>query len=104
DFGTGYASIVSLLKLKPRRLKIDRQLVMPVTESDSGRQLMASIVDIGHSLGIGVIAEGVETPEHARIATDLGCDILQGYAFAKPLRPNQIERFIASWQAKTRAA
>jgi diguanylate cyclase (GGDEF)-like protein len=104
DFGTGYASIVSLLKLKPRRLKIDRQLVMPVTESESGRQLMASIVDIGHSLGIGVVAEGVETPEHARIATDLGCDILQGYAFAKPLSPNQIERFIANWQSKTRAA
>jgi EAL domain-containing protein (putative c-di-GMP-specific phosphodiesterase class I) len=98
DFGTGYASIVSLLKLRPRRLKIDRQLIMPVVASESQRQLVASIVDIGHSLGIGVVAEGVETLEHAAIAADLGCDILQGYAFAKPLSPTQIERFLAKHQ------
>jgi diguanylate cyclase (GGDEF)-like protein len=106
DFGTGYASIVSLLKLKPRRLKIDRQLVMPVTETESQRQLVASIVDIGHSLGIGVVAEGVETEEHARIATELGCDALQGYAFSKPLSPADLERFLADWQRrdKSRAA
>ena len=104
DFGTGYASIVSLMKLKPRRLKIDRQLVMPVVESESQRQLIASIVDIGHSLGISVIAEGVETLEHARIVTELHCDALQGYAFAKPLSPTSIERFVANWQEKTRAA
>jgi diguanylate cyclase (GGDEF)-like protein len=98
DFGTGYASIVSLMKLRPTRLKIDRQLVLPVVESESQRQLIASIVDIGHSLGIAVVAEGVETLEHGRIAADLGCDILQGYAFAKPLSPNAIERFIAKRQ------
>mgnify|MGYP001077773004 CR=1 FL=1 len=105
DFGTGYASIVSLLKLRPRRLKIDRQLVMPVVESESQRQLIASIVDIGHSLGIGVVAEGVETDEHARIVTDLQADVLQGYAFARPLSPNSLERFLANWQdRKIRAA
>ena len=106
DFGTGYASIVSLLKLRPRRLKIDRQLVMPVVESESQRQLIASIVDIGHSLGIGVVAEGVETDEHARIVTELQADTLQGYAFAKPLSPTSLERFVANWQdkAKVRAA
>ena len=108
DFGTGYASIVSLLKLQPRRLKIDRQLVMPVVESEGQRQLISSIVDIGHSLGIGVVAEGVETDEHSRIVTSLGADVLQGYAFAKPLSPASLERFVAQWQAKhasqTRAA
>ena len=106
DFGTGYASIVSLLRLKPRRLKIDRQLMMPVVESEGQRQLIASIVDIGHSLGIGVVAEGVETEDHARIATELEADILQGYAFAKPLSPAALERFAAPWPArhKPRAA
>ena len=98
DFGTGYASSVSLLKLRPRRLKIDRQLVAPVVESEGQRQLIASIVDIGHSLGISVVAEGVETLEHGRIVAELGCDALQGYAFAKPLSPSQIERFIADRQ------
>jgi diguanylate cyclase (GGDEF)-like protein len=104
DFGTGYASIVSLLKLQPRRLKIDRQLLLPVRESEAQRRLISSIVDIGHSLGIGVIAEGVETDDHARIATELDCDILQGYAFSKPLPPAQFERFVANWQAKVQAA
>ena len=104
DFGTGYASIVSLMKLKPRRLKIDRQLVMPVVASENQRQLIASIVDIGHSLGIGVVAEGVETLEHASIVTTLGCDTLQGYAFAKPLSPSQIERFVAKHQEQGAAA
>ena len=102
DFGTGYASIVSLLKLRPRRLKIDRQLIMPVVESESQRQLIASIVDIGHSLGISVVAEGVETKEHARIVSELQADTLQGYAFAKPLNPSSLERFVANWQEKTK--
>ena len=92
------------MKLRPNRLKIDRQLVMPVVESESQRQLIASIVDIGHSLGIGIVAEGVESDEHARIVTELQCDTLQGYAFAKPLNPANFERFVANWQAKTKAA
>jgi EAL domain-containing protein (putative c-di-GMP-specific phosphodiesterase class I) len=102
DFGTGYASIVSLLKLKPRRLKIDRQLVVPITDSEGQRQLIGSIVDIGHSLGIGVIAEGVETDEHAEMLTALGCDALQGYAFSRPLSPPDLERFVAKWQSGAR--
>ena len=84
DFGTGHASIVSLLKLKPRRLKIDRQLVTPIVESPAQRQLVGSIIEIGKSLGIEVVAEGVETMEHARMLKELGCDLLQGYAFARP--------------------
>ena len=100
DFGTGYASIVSLLKLKPSRLKIDRQLMMPVTESKGQQALIASIVDIGHSLGIGVVAEGVETDEHAHIATALRCDALQGYAFSKPLPGADFQTFVADWEAE----
>lgn len=93
DFGTGYASIVSLLKLTPRRLKIDRQLVIPILTSAKQRQLVASIIDIGTSLGIEVIAEGVETMEHARILKDLGCHGLQGYAFARPMSANDLANF-----------
>ncbi|HTO33732.1 MAG TPA: EAL domain-containing protein [Pararhizobium sp.] len=93
DFGTGYASIVSLLKLTPRRLKIDRQLVLPILTSAKQRQLVASIIDIGVSLGIEVIAEGVETMEHARILRELGCYGLQGYAFARPMSANDLANF-----------
>ncbi len=96
DFGTGYASIVSLQKLHPRRLKIDRQLVNPIIEEPAQRQLVASIVDIGKSMDIEIVAEGVETREHANILRDLGCDILQGYAFARPMDAKAFEVFVAS--------
>ncbi|GLQ11281.1 diguanylate cyclase [Devosia yakushimensis] len=95
DFGTGYASIVSLQKLRPARLKIDRQLVDPILDDAGQRQLLASIVDIGKSMGISVIAEGVETMAHAAILAELGCDILQGYAFARPMSRNDLETFLA---------
>lgn len=99
DFGTGYASIVSLQKLRPRRLKIDRQLVKPIIDQPAQRQLVASIVDIGKSMDIEIVAEGVETMQHAVILRDLGCDILQGYAFAKPMSREALECFLKqnSW-------
>ena len=95
DFGTGYASIVSLTKLKPRRLKIDRQLVLPIVRLETQRRLVQSIVEIGKALDIEVVAEGVETMEHARMLRDLGCEILQGYVFAKPMPAEELERFIS---------
>jgi diguanylate cyclase (GGDEF)-like protein len=85
DFGTGHTSIVSLLKLKPKRLKIDRQLVQPIIASSQERALVSSIIEIARSLGVETVAEGVETAAHAELLRDLGCDILQGYAFSRPL-------------------
>ncbi|RWD03392.1 MAG: EAL domain-containing protein [Mesorhizobium sp.] len=96
DFGTGYASIVSLLKLQPRRLKIDRQLITPITGSTAQRRLVSSIIEIGKSLGIEVVAEGVETMDHARILKELGCDILQGYAFGAPMDAKTFKAFAQS--------
>ncbi len=94
DFGTGYASIVSLLKLSPARLKIDRQFVTPITSSVEKRRLVSSIVDMGKSLGIEVVAEGVETMKQSKILRDLGCDVLQGYAFARPMPVAQLDEFV----------
>ncbi|WP_210257151.1 EAL domain-containing protein [Devosia sp. MC1541] len=94
DFGTGYASIVSLQKLRPRRLKIDRQLVAPIVDSLSQRRLVDSIVDIGKSMDIDIVAEGVETMEHAAVLRDLGCDILQGYALGRPMSREMLESFL----------
>ncbi|MCV9963107.1 EAL domain-containing protein [Pararhizobium sp. BT-229] len=92
DFGTGHTSIVSLLKIKPKRLKIDRQLVAPILQSRNEQALIRSIIEIGRSLGIETVAEGVETMAHAEMLGLLGCDLLQGYAFARPL---SFERFVA---------
>ena len=85
DFGTGHTSIVGVLKLKPQRLKIDRQLVMPILKSPQERALVRSIIDIARSLGVETVAEGVESMQHATMLRELGCDLLQGYAFARPL-------------------
>ncbi len=85
DFGSGRASISALINVSPDRLKIDRSLVQPLGENQSGRQLIKGIVDIARSMNIGVTAEGVESMTQADILRDLGCDILQGYVFARPI-------------------
>jgi diguanylate cyclase (GGDEF)-like protein len=100
DFGSGYASIVSLTKIKPRRLKIDRQLITPIVHSAAQRRLVRSIVEIGRSLDIEVAAEGVETMEHAALLRDLGCSILQGYAFAKPMPAEDLEARLQTRQRR----
>ncbi|KAA3510020.1 EAL domain-containing protein [Agrobacterium rosae] len=96
DFGTGHASIIGLLKVNPSTLKVDRELVRLAPQSTEQRKLLSSIIDIGHSLGIKVVAEGVETAEHIRILQDMGCDSLQGYALCRPLPAHQIQSFVAA--------
>ncbi len=99
DFGTGHASIVSLIELGPKSLKIDRKLIAPLQASGSQCRLVASIIEIGHSQGISIVAEGVETLAQAEILRGLGCQTLQGYAFSKPLSAENFIAFAAGWQA-----
>jgi diguanylate cyclase (GGDEF)-like protein len=85
DFGTGHASILSLQYLKPKRLKIDREFIFPIVEHEDQRQLVKNIIELSKPFNVEVVAEGVESLEHARILNEMGCDILQGYAFCKPI-------------------
>jgi diguanylate cyclase (GGDEF)-like protein/PAS domain S-box-containing protein len=94
DFGTGHASIVSLLKTGPGTLKIDRELIAPLTRTIEQRRLVGSIIEMGRSLGIKVIGEGVETMAHVRILKRLGCDVLQGFALARPMAADKIGAFV----------
>jgi diguanylate cyclase (GGDEF)-like protein/PAS domain S-box-containing protein len=94
DFGTGHASIISLVRLRPKRFKLDRQFLETLTTSSSQRRLVRSIIDIGKSLGITVVAEGVEQVEQGHILRELGCDILQGFAFAPPMAAAAFEQFL----------
>ncbi len=84
DFGSGHASLIGLVRLKPKRLKIDRQLVTDVVESAEQRRVVGSIVEIAKALDVEVIAEGVETEAHAVTLSRLGCDSLQGFALGYP--------------------
>jgi len=94
DFGTGHASIVSLLRLKPDRLKIDRALVEHMEGSQTQAQLMTSIIEIGHLLGISITAEGVENDRQIAMLQAIGCDELQGYALARPMTSDQLIAFL----------
>lgn len=95
DFGTGHTSFVSLLKLNPRRFKIDRQLIAPIAESLEQRRLVASIIEIGKTLKIQVVAEGVETLAQANILRAIGCDFLQGYLFGRPMAADDLAGSLA---------
>lgn len=96
DFGTGHASIISLLELSPKRLKIDRRLVLPLLESAAQQSLVRSLIDIGKVRDIETVAEGVETAAHAELLRQLGCHVLQGYAFAKPMAADDFIAFVKS--------
>lgn len=91
DFGTGHASIAGLLQLSPHRLKIDRSIVIPAVQNQKQRSLIRSIVEIGRYLNVQVVAEGVETQDHIQLCQELECDILQGYALARPVSKSDFE-------------
>lgn len=89
DFGTQNASLLALMTIKPRRVKIARELIQPMLDSKEQQLLVQTIIDLSKSWSIDVIAEGVETERHINLLTEMGCDIFQGFAFAKPLsRPD----------------
>ncbi|MGR9276419.1 putative bifunctional diguanylate cyclase/phosphodiesterase [Rhizobium leguminosarum] len=96
DFGSGHASLIGLVKLRPKRLKIDRQLVTEVVSSAEQRRVVGSIVEIAKALDVEVIAEGIETEAHAVVLAQLGCDGLQGYAFGYPAPAAETDRLFSS--------
>ena len=99
DFGSGHASVLGLLDVKPRRFKIDRQVIRDIHESASTRSLVRSIIGIGKSLDMGVLAEGIETAAHVVEIQKTDCDHLQGYALAKPMAVENLYEFLRekSW-------
>jgi diguanylate cyclase (GGDEF)-like protein len=85
DFGTGYSSMVHLRRLPVDELKIDRSFVLGMTTMPADAVLVRTAIDLGHNLGLTVVAEGVEGLEHADALRDLGCDVAQGYHYARPM-------------------
>lgn len=98
DFGSGHASIVGLLQLRPDVMKLDQRLVMPIDRDPKAIVTVRALVEIGRSQGIKITAEGVETEQHAKILADLGVDTLQGYLFARPLPVDALRSFLRDQQ------
>ncbi|GAA1412565.1 putative bifunctional diguanylate cyclase/phosphodiesterase [Catellatospora coxensis] len=93
DFGTGYANLANLRSLPVHTLKLARQFVTPFA-GDTGRvdaAMVDTIVRLAHGLGLGVIAEGVETPEQADTVRRLGCDLIQGFRYGRPQAPQAVD-------------
>jgi diguanylate cyclase (GGDEF)-like protein/PAS domain S-box-containing protein len=101
DFGTGHASITSLLSLQPDGLKLDRSLVAGVKGMQlPSEDLLRALIEIGRASQIMITAEGIETEHQAQLLERLGCDILQGYLFAKPMN----EEDLMEWLKVARSA
>jgi len=94
DFGTGYSSLSYLQRLPVDILKIDRTFVSGVAGSAEESALARAIVNLGQTLGLETIAEGIETPEQLAALRELGCQLGQGYHFARPLGPAAVDALL----------
>jgi diguanylate cyclase len=85
DFGTGHSSLAALRRLPAAELKIDRAFVSDLASSEQARSIVAAVLKMAKTLGLRVVAEGVETEAQRDLLVEMGCDELQGYLFAKPM-------------------
>ncbi|HME38705.1 MAG TPA: EAL domain-containing protein [Steroidobacteraceae bacterium] len=85
DFGTGYSSLSHLARMPVHEVKIDRSFVQGLESDPEFASVVRSAIDMGHGLGLKVVAEGIETEESAARLRDFGCDVAQGYLYAKPM-------------------
>jgi EAL domain-containing protein (putative c-di-GMP-specific phosphodiesterase class I) len=95
DFGTGYSSMAYLKILPVDEIKVDRSFVRDMATDHSNYVLVESTVDLGHNLGLVVVAEGVEDEPTVSALQGLGCDIAQGYHYARPLPAVDFAEFLA---------
>ncbi len=104
DFGTGYSSLAYLSKLPAQEIKIDQSFVMRMNENKSDALIVKATIDLGHNLGLKVIAEGVEDEEVWHRLKQMGCDILQGYFFSRPLEIDDLYKYLQESLWKPKAA
>lgn len=95
DFGTGYSSLSQLSSLPASTLKIDRAFVSKVAEDSSSEPIIEAIIALGHSLGMKIVAEGVETESQRDFLKCKGCDVAQGFWYSKPLNEGDMRKSLS---------
>ncbi len=94
DFGTGFSSLSYIKLLPANKIKIDRSFIKAVIENRSDAAITQGVISMAHHLGLEVVAEGVETEAHAAFLRKNQCDLLQGFAFARPMPFADLESFL----------
>ncbi|MGQ0835656.1 MAG: putative bifunctional diguanylate cyclase/phosphodiesterase [Gammaproteobacteria bacterium] len=94
DFGTGYSSLAHLSRLPVDELKIDRSLIRDIHLREDDATILTSTIELGHNMGLKVVAEGVERAEHWNLLRGMGCDLAQGYLISPPLPKEQVVDFV----------
>ncbi len=95
DFGTGYSSLSYLKQLPASEIKIDKSFVQDMLTDENDAVIVKAIIDLGHNLGLNVVAEGVENSETSSRLKSLGCDVLQGYYFSKPVKSDRFLKWLS---------
>ena len=98
DFGSGYSSLNMLTSMPIDALKMDKAFIRNIKPGNKEMELVTLVLKIAQTLGVPVIAEGVETEEEYMLLKKAGCDIIQGYYFSKPIAPEEFEKFKAAGQ------
>lgn len=104
DFGTGHSSLSYLRRFEVDHLKIDRSFVAGIGNGSSDETIVKAIIAMGHSLGLTVVAEGVENREQFEFLRDHKCDRAQGYLFSRPVDAQTLETLLDSWRGTAQAA
>jgi diguanylate cyclase (GGDEF)-like protein len=104
DFGTGFSSLASLKGLPVDEIKIDRSFVTHMDGVESDAVIVRSTIDLGHNLGLRVVAEGVETAVAWDLLADLRCDLAQGFYLSRPMPAEDVPRWIRDWARGDRRA
>ena len=94
DFGSGYSSLSYLKQLPATEIKLDRSIIIDICTSESSRVIVETAINMVHGLGYTVVAEGVESPESAKLLQTLNCDRLQGFWLCHPLPLTELRRWL----------
>jgi EAL domain-containing protein (putative c-di-GMP-specific phosphodiesterase class I) len=99
DFGTGYSTMSQLNDIPYGEMKLDQSFVRNAARDPEARAIVESSIELGHKLGMKVVAEGVERQEDWDLISELGCDEGQGYFMARPMKPDALRAWLARWNA-----
>jgi EAL domain-containing protein (putative c-di-GMP-specific phosphodiesterase class I) len=101
DFGTGFSSLDQLRRFPIDTIKVDRSFIQGIEHDAKNATITANVTSLAHALGLVALAEGVETAGELSAARELGCDLAQGYLFARPAPAAEVTEFLAAHRGTT---